>query len=96
MNQELAESQKLKLIQKAQRTFWQVVTDLFAAKKSKRYPHDFLVQVRIEHPQIIGGPVTKFSMTINATDQHHARKRLREELCIVVGSTKMVNLEKKK
>lgn len=54
------------------------------------HSHKYVVNILIEHPQIIGGSVFKFRVGIDANSKAHARRRLREELKIVIGNARKI------
>jgi hypothetical protein len=62
-------------------------------KDHKVYPGTFVVNVSLEHPQIIGWPIAKHRIAIDANSKEHARKRLKEELRIIVGRAERVTLK---
>lgn len=54
-------------------------------REEKIHTRPYVVNVLIEHPQIIGGAVFTFKIGIDANSKEHARRRLRKELKIIIG-----------
>lgn len=54
------------------------------------HPGTYVVNIRIEHPQISGGAIAKTRIAIDANSKAHARARLKEELRIIVGTARKV------
>ena len=57
-------------------------------KQRHRYTHTYKVSVHLQHPQIVGGSILKCEIYIDAESKDHARRRLKDELIIVVGSAR--------
>lgn len=56
----------------------------------RRAPGTYVVNIRLEHPQILGGAVIETRIAIDANSKAHARRRLREELRLIVGGARKV------
>lgn len=48
-----------------------------------------VVSVSLDHPQIAGSHIINIPVAIDAHDKEHARRRLREELQIIVGKARL-------
>lgn len=68
----------------------QYIRSKFSSERRELFPQTFVVNVRVEHPQIIGDAVIKTRMAIDANSKAHARKRLQQELRLIIGEARRV------
>lgn len=68
----------------------QYIRSKFHREHSAMFPGTYVVNVRLEHPQIMGDAVVKTRVAIDANSKEHARRRLQEELRLIVGQARKV------